>query len=173
MSKVKDVMKHDIPRVGSSATILEAANVMNRARASAAVVVEGEKVVGMLSDRGLLRKFIPLNKRPDEVKIGDLMVPLLRVDPETSTKVAAKKILQSGYTRIGVFEDEKLLGWVTLTDLAREFSKQGLLDALRVHNEPEERQVLCPNCQSGFLEKIVTREGKITNWKCPKCGYAL
>ena len=166
-------MSHNIPRVNSWATVLEASKVMNRNKASAAVVVEGDKVLGMLGERGLLRKFVPLNKRPDEVRVGELMVPLLKIEPEASTKEAAKKLVQSGYTRVGVFEGSKFIGWITLTDLAREFSKQGLLEALRLHNETEETEVLCSHCQSAFLEKISTREGEVAMWKCPKCGYAL
>jgi signal-transduction protein with cAMP-binding, CBS, and nucleotidyltransferase domain len=147
---------------------------MNAQKASAAIVTEREKVVGMLSDRGLLRKFVPLNKRPDEVRIGELMVPIMRVSPDTSTKTAAKMLVRSGFTRVGVFKEDKFLGWVTLTDLAREFSKGGMRDMLRIHtDEPESRDVLCPHCHAGFLEKIVTREGAVGSWKCSSCGFTL
>ncbi len=168
------MVHRNIPRVSPSTTVLKACEVMNKQKASATLVVEGEKVVGMFGDRGLLRKFVPLNKRPDEVTIAEMMVPVMKVSPDTSTKTAAKMLSQSGFTRVGVFEDEKFLGWVTLTDLARDFSKGGLMDMLRMHtDEPETRDVLCPNCHSAFLEKITTQHGKILNWKCPRCGYAL
>ena len=68
MSKVRKVMSTNVPRVKSSATILEASSIMNREKSSGVVVVEGEKVVGLITERGLLWKFIPMNKRPDEVR---------------------------------------------------------------------------------------------------------
>src|SRR5467141_1720941 len=101
-------MSTNVPRVKSSNTILEAANVINRERTSGAAVVEGEKVVGLITERALLWKF----------------VPFFRIGPDESTKNAAKIMVENRFTRLGVFEGEKLLGWVTLTDLAREFSKQ-------------------------------------------------
>src|SRR6266566_4732050 len=75
LAKVRKVMSSNVPRVKSSDTILEAANVMNRERTSGAAVVEGEKVVGLITERALLWKFVPLNKRPDEVSVGEMLVP--------------------------------------------------------------------------------------------------
>jgi len=39
-------------------------------------------------------------------------------------------MVENRFTRLGVVEGEKLLGWVTLTYLAREFSRPHLLKAL-------------------------------------------
>ena len=41
MSKVRKVMSTNVPRVKSSATILEASSIMNREKSSGVVVVEG------------------------------------------------------------------------------------------------------------------------------------
>jgi CBS domain-containing protein len=57
-------MSTNVPRVKTSDTILEAATVMNRDKTSGAAVVEAEKVVGLITERALLWKFVPLNKRP-------------------------------------------------------------------------------------------------------------
>ena len=173
MAKVRKVMSTNVPRVKSSNTILEAANVMNRERTSGAAVVEGEKVVGLITERALLWKFVPLNKRPDEVTVGEMLVPFFRIGPDESTKTAAKMLVENRITRLGVFEGEKLLGWVTLTDVAREFSKPRLLKALSARDEPEDKQVLCPNCRKALLEKITNRQGVLLRWECPNCHYSL
>jgi len=173
LAKVRKVMSINVPRVNSSDTILEAANVMNRERASGAIVIEGEKVVGLITERALLWKFIPLNKRPDEVTVGEMLVPFFRIAPDESTKTAAKIMVENRITRLGVFDGEKFLGWVTLSDLAREFSKPRLLKALSARDEPENKQVLCPNCKKAFLEKITNTEGVILRWECPNCRYSL
>ena len=167
MAKVRKVMSTNVPRVKSSDTILEAATVMNREKTSGAAVVEGEKVVGLITERALLWKFVPLNKRPDEVTVGEMLVPFFRIGPDESTKAAAKIVVDNRITRLGVFEGEFFLGWVTLTDLAREFSKPHLLKALTARDEPEDKQVLCPNCRKAFLEKITNSEAVILRWECP------
>ena len=173
LAKVRKVMSTNVPRVKSSDTILQAATVMNRERTSGAAVVEGDKVVGLITERALLWKFVPLNKKPDEVTVGDMLVPFFRIGPDESTKNAAKIMVENRFTRLGVFEGEKLLGWVTLTDLARDFSKPHLLKAIMARDEPEDKQVLCPNCRKAFLEKITNTEGVILRWECPNCRYSL
>jgi CBS domain-containing protein len=173
LAKVRKVMSTNIPRVKSSDTILEAATVMNREKTSGAAVVEGEKVVGLITERALLWKFVPLNKRPDEVTVGEMLVPFFRIGPDESTKNAAKMMVANRITRLGVFEGEKLLGLVTLTDLAREVSRPHLLKALTARDEPEPKQVLCPNCRKALLEKITNSEGVILRWECPNCHYSL
>jgi len=173
LSKVRKVMSTNVPRVKSSATILEASSIMNREKSSGVGVVEGEKVACLITERGLLWKFIPMNKRPDEVSVRDMTFPFFKIGPDDSTKTAAKTMVENRITRLGVFEDEKFLGWVTLTDLAREFSKPRLLEALIAHDAPEEKKVLCPNCRKAFLEQITNSQGEILRWECPNCRYAL
>jgi CBS domain-containing protein len=171
MAKARDVMSTGIPQVNSSATVLEACTIMNREKVSGVVVFQEDKAIGMLTDRGLLRDFAPLNKRPDEVKVGQVMAPLFKIDAEVSTKEAAKTIVRNARTRLGVFDGDKFLGWVTITDLAREASKKNLLDALIRHNEPEVSDVICPNCRKAILTKITNKEGQISRWECSNCRY--
>src|SRR5713226_4639443 len=154
LGKVRKVMSTNVPRVKSSDTILQAANLMNREKTSGAAVVEGDKVVGLITERALLWKFVPLNKKPDEVTVGDMLVPFFRIGPDESTKNAAKIMVENRFTRLGVFEGEKLLGWVTLTDLAREFSRPHLLKALTARDEPEDKQASSlSQLSKGFLGK--------------------
>ena len=82
-------------------------------------------------------------------------------------------LVENRITRLGVFEDEKLLGWVTLTDLAREVSKTHLLKVLGARDGPEDKQVLCPNCRKALLEKIMNRQCVLLRWECPNCHYSL
>jgi predicted transcriptional regulator len=163
-------MSTKIPQVNSSATVLEACTIMNREKFSGVVVFQEDRAIGMLTDRGLLRDFAPLNKRPDEVKVSEVMAPLLKIDAEASTKEAAKTIVGNAFTRLGVFDGNKFLGWVTITDLARETSKKNLLGALLRHNEPEV-VVVCPKCRKAVLTKIMNKEGQISRWECSRCNF--
>ena len=58
MPKVRKVMSTNVPKVESSATILGASSIMNREKSSRVIVVDGEKVVGLITERGLLWKFV-------------------------------------------------------------------------------------------------------------------
>jgi signal-transduction protein with cAMP-binding, CBS, and nucleotidyltransferase domain len=165
-------MTTQVPKVSSQTTVLEATNVMKKNRSSGVVVFEGQRVLGLVTDRRLLHDFFPLNKKPDEVKVSEVTGPFVRIGPDATTKEAAKKIVDYGITRLGVFDGEKFLGWVTAIDISRHFSRKNLLDRLRSHDEPEAMQVMCPTCRLVLMEKLTDRERRIV-WQCPKCGYAL
>lgn len=166
-------MNTKVPWVNTRTTVLEATKVMNKRKSSGVVVFDEDKVVGYLTDRRLLTAFFSLNKKPDEVKVSDVMAPFYRIDPEASTKEAARKITTHGITRLGVFNGETFLGWVSLTDLSRHFAKKNLLDMLRADNESESPEFICPNCRSTFMKQVTNDEGEIIRWQCPKCDHSL
>jgi len=167
-------MNAEIPKVTTGTTVLEATNLMNEQGTSAVAVVDGDnRVVGFFGERTLMTEFVKLNEKPAEVKVGKIMRMLYRIGPEATTKEAAKKLADKAAMRLGVYDGDKFLGWVTLTDLSRDFSKENLLDRLRSHNVPEVSEVRCPNCNKAFMEKVTNSEGVIVRWQCPNCKYAL
>jgi CBS domain-containing protein/ribosomal protein S27AE len=173
LAKVRDVMQTDVDRVTTSTSILEASKMMNDSGSSGVVVFNGDKAVGMVTDRRLLRRFIPLNKRPEEVTVVEVMSPFFKIDADASTKEAKRRLLEAGVTRLGVFEGEKFLGWVTLADLeGKRIRGTPLLNALLHDDKAEMMEVLCPNCRSGFMEKVESK-GEVVRYQCPNCGYSL
>jgi CBS domain-containing protein len=173
MARVKDVVHRNVPTVDVRATVLEATKVMNENKSSGVAVVDGEKVVGVLSDRRLLTTFFSMNKEPGQVKVSEVMSPLYRIGPEATLKEAARKIVENGITRLGVFDGDRFLGWVSLSDLSRQFSKRNVFDVLREHGESESSEFLCQNCQEAFMQQITDSEGQTLRWRCPKCGATL
>jgi len=167
-------MTTDVPRVKSSASVLVAAETMNNAKSTGvAVVGEDGKVVGLLTTRRLLWDFFALNKKPEEVKVSQVMGPFYRISPDASTREAARKLLTHNISRLGVFEDEDFLGWVSLDDLTRELGKRRLVAALKSREKPENPEVLCPQCRRAFMKKITDDKGDILRWLCPNCKYTL
>lgn len=173
MKHVRDVMTVDVPRVSSSSTILETAEAMNRAEASGVVVFDQERPVGIITDRLLLRRFIALNQKPGEVAAGDIMGPFYRIGPDASLKEAARQIMEYNITRLGVFDNDKFLGWVSLSDIVRQYGKKNLLDMLRKSDDIRAAEFLCPNCHKAFMGKITNSEGVVLRWECPNCHYSL
>ena len=172
MAKVREVMTKDVPQVDVSSSVLDASKVMNQRKANGVAVFQEGKPVGMLTERALLRRFIKLNKKPEEVKVREVMAPLLKIGADASVKDAAKKILENGVTRLGVFDGDELVGWVTVTDIARDSSKQGLVDALRGQSQAgTEDELLCPACRSGVMKKVTGSGGRVLRWECPNCMH--
>ena len=174
MARVKDMMTTDVPGVSRSATVLEAAEAMNRANSTGvAAIDEDDRFVGIITALRLPREFYALDKKPEDVKASQFIAPNYRTGPNASTKEAARKILANNITRPGVFEGGEFLGWVSLTDLTREFSRRRLIDALRSNEEAEETEFLCPNCRGAFLGDEATADGEILAWVCLNCRQTL
>jgi signal-transduction protein with cAMP-binding, CBS, and nucleotidyltransferase domain len=167
-------MQTNVDRVNASTSVLEAAKIMNEAGSSGVVVFNGDKAVGMLTDRRILRRFVPLNKKPEEVAVKDVMSPFFKIDADASTKEAKKRLLEAGITRLGVFEGDKFLGWVMLSDLdsGSRLGRTPLLNAILHDDTAEPMEVLCPNCRSGFMERQGGK-GEVMRYQCPNCGYSL
>ena len=174
MAKVRDVMETNVERVNASTSVLEASKIMNDAGSSGVVVFNGDKAVGMVTDRRILRRFVPLNKKPEEVTVKEVMSPFFKIDADASLKEAKRRLLEAGITRLGVFENEKFLGWVTLADVEGRSFRGGrpILNAFLHDDKAEPMEVLCPYCWSGFMEKVENK-GEVVRYQCPNCGYSL
>ncbi|MDG6921833.1 MAG: hypothetical protein JRN67_00895, partial [Nitrososphaerota archaeon] len=81
-------------------------------------------------DRYLLLRFIILNCKLSDTRLSDVMGPLIKIDKNMSTKNAARKLVNTTFSRLCVFDGDKFLGWVALTELARESCKDHLLQVL-------------------------------------------
>jgi len=171
MVKVRDIMTMGVPYVDASATVLQACKIMAQNQASGAAVLQNGSPIGMMTERALLRRFVKLDRKPSEVKVIEVMGPLIKISPDASLKEAANKILEHSLTRLGVFERDKLLGWVTLTDIVRESSKPGLVASLLGQSQAASDKMLCPSCRSAIMEAVITGSGTLVRWSCPKCGH--
>ncbi|MBI2185364.1 MAG: CBS domain-containing protein [Thaumarchaeota archaeon] len=171
MPKVKDVMTTKIVKVDYKASVKDAADIMNKEKTTGVVVMQNGKPIGMLTERSLLRKFVPLNRKPDAVSAGEMMGPLLKISADAETKEAAEKLVKNQLTRLGVFKNDKMVGWLTLTGLSRESTKKHLLDILHHRLEPEPIEILCPACRMGVLQKVMRGDGTVARWECNKCGH--
>jgi CBS domain-containing protein len=174
--KVGEVTTTRVPRIEASASVLDASKVMNQGhrRWTGVVVTQAGKPVGMLTERSILRRFIGLNRKPEDVKVREVMAPLLKISSDAPVSDAVRKLLDYGFTRLGVYDNDKLVGWVTLTDIARRSSKQSIVNVLLRQNRPaSDDEVLCPQCRSAIMKKVIQGQGKILRWECPKCGYEV
>jgi len=167
-------METNVEKVSASTNVLEASRIMNEAGSSGVVVFNGDKAVGMVTDRRLLRRFVPLNKRPEEVTVKEVMSPFFKIDADASTKEAKRRLLEQGVTRLGVFDGDKFLGWVTLANLEGGSlrGRTPLLNAFLHDDKAEPVEVLCPNCRFGFMEKVENK-GEVVRYQCANCGYSL
>ena len=94
-------------------------------------IVEEGKVLGIITDRDIAIRGVA-SKHPGSTKVTDIMsTSLVTVSPHTSVSEAADLMASKQIRRLPVVEDGRLVGMVSLGDLAvRQTLEQAANDAL-------------------------------------------
>ncbi|HUG44925.1 MAG TPA: CBS domain-containing protein [Sphingomicrobium sp.] len=119
--KVSQVMTRDVKTVRPDTTAREAASFMLREDAGSMPVSEGERLVGMITDRDIAVRGIAKGHGPD-TPVRELMTDeLICAHEDDDVEEAATKMSQAQVRRLAVIDaKDKLCGIVSLGDLSRE-----------------------------------------------------
>jgi len=119
MGQVRDIMNKQVITISKEKTCLEAASLLQEKDISFLVVTEGQNPVGIISEADFVRKLVAKNMVASEVPISDIMSHKFRwVEPTTLIEDAVQKMLNNNIRRLLVLDNKKLVGVITLTDLA-------------------------------------------------------
>jgi CBS domain-containing protein len=118
--KVEDVMTMEVITIDENASVKEAADVMNQYEIGCLIAVRKGKAKGIITERDLLKRVIVEGKNAKKTKIGEVMSsPLEIVAPGTSLEEALQLMFKKKIKKLPVVEKNRLLGVVSLTDIAR------------------------------------------------------
>lgn len=129
MVTVKDILEdkgHEVATASPDDTILDVAKQMNAQRIGAVVVVEADKVVGILSERDILREIVAACKSPEALRVADIMTKAVACcKPDSSLQECQSAMTSKRLRHLPVVEDGKLVGIISSGDiLAREVEVQ-------------------------------------------------
>jgi CBS domain-containing protein len=111
-------MKKEVERMEPETTIMEAAKRMKEKDVGYILVVEGSKLVGIVTEEDIVGKVISEEKEPKTTTIGDIMVKdVIHIDSEKSLEDAAQIMTDKEIKKLPVVENKKLLGIVTAHDM--------------------------------------------------------
>ena len=118
--KVRDVMVREVITVDEDSTVKEAVDIMNEFQIGSLIVLERGKAMGIVTERDFLKRVIAEGKDVMTTKVKEIMtIPLVVVEPSTDLEEAVKLMFQSKIKKLAVVDANKLVGIVTLTDIAR------------------------------------------------------
>jgi CBS domain-containing protein len=110
----------EVITIDEKASVKEAADVMNQHEIGCLIAVRKGKAKGIITERDLLKRVIVEGKNAKKTKIGEVMSsPLEIVAPGTSLEEALQLMFQKKIKKLPVVEKNRLLGVVSLTDIAR------------------------------------------------------
>ena len=135
--KVSEVMTREVATVQPDQPVQEAASFMLRADAGSIPVTDGERLIGMITDRDIAVRGVAKGYGP-ETPVRELMtndVICARVDDDIEE--IASRMSEAQVRRLPVIDDqERLCGIVSLGDLAREADDDCAEEALEGVSQP-------------------------------------
>jgi len=106
--------------IGPSATVYEALTLMAEKNIGALLVMEGEKIVGMMTERDYARKVVLLARSSKDTPLRDVMTPaVIYVRPDQSTEDCMALMTQSRIRHLPVMDNGKLVGLISIGDLVK------------------------------------------------------
>ena len=108
----------DVATVDRSATVLDAAKLMNGRRIGALVVTSGEHAVGIFTERDLLNRVVAAGKQVGEICVGDVMTSPMACCRRDTPLAECKMVMTDKRIRhLPVVEDGKLFGLISIGDI--------------------------------------------------------
>lgn len=118
--KVEDVMVKEVITVDENSTVKEAVDIMNKAEIGCLIVVSKGRTVGIVTERDLLKRVIAEARDVSKTRVKEIMTsPLMVVEPGKMLEEAAKMMFQMKIKKLAVVDGKRLVGLVSLTDIAR------------------------------------------------------
>lgn len=116
-SIVKDSFR-ELYKVAADASVQSAAEYMTERNIGAVTVVEGDRVVGLFSERDLMKRVVARGRDPKTVSVSEVMTTELVTGlPVDSCVEGISKMRQAKCRHLPVLEGQQFFGLISLRDL--------------------------------------------------------
>jgi CBS domain-containing protein len=106
--------------VGPEAPVLEAIRAMADHHVGALLVMKGEVLAGIVSERDYARKVILRGRSSSDTPVKDIMTtPVLTVSPDTSVEQCMQLVTDKRVRHLPVVEAGRVIGMVSIGDLVK------------------------------------------------------
>ena len=122
---IKNKPNQQVLSVQPHQTVFEAIELMSQKNVGALLVMQDERVVGIVSERDYARKVILAGRSSRETRINDIMSsPVRCVPPETTNEECMALMTEHRLRHLPVQDGEQLLGVVSIGDLVKDIISQ-------------------------------------------------
>lgn len=121
---VKNIMTREVMTINDDSTVMDAARVMTENRISSLIVERDQSAVGIVSERDFVRKVCSKDLLSSKVLVSEIMSNIaVTAEPDTPLEVAVQRMINHKIRRLPVLDKGRIIGIVTVTDLAKELRK--------------------------------------------------
>ncbi len=120
VKKLLDQKGHEVYSVSPDTTVYDALKLMAEKEIGALVVVEEEKMVGIVSERDYARKIILKGKSSKETVVSEIMTSeVIHTSPDKKVRKCLSLMTKHHFRHIPVLEDGQLVGILSIEDIKR------------------------------------------------------
>ena len=113
-------MTKDVVAVDENMTALDAARLMTEKGISSLIIEKDHAPVGIISERDFVKKICLKDMKPSTINVGSIMSKIQSyASPDTPVDVAIQRMVNHKIRRLPVISDGKVIGIITVTDLAK------------------------------------------------------
>jgi CBS domain-containing protein len=106
--------------VGPAAPVLEAIRAMAEHHVGALLVMKGESLAGIVSERDYARKVILMGRSSSDTPVSAIMTsPVLTVTPETTVQECMQLMTDKRVRHLPVMEKNRVVGMISIGDLVK------------------------------------------------------
>lgn len=119
MTQVKDVMSSNPTTCEPQASVVDAAKVMAKEDIGPIPIVEGDRLVGLVTDRDLVVRVLAEGRDPQSTTVGEIASrDLVTVSPDEDFDSVLEKLAENQVRRLPVVEGDRLVGIIAQRDVA-------------------------------------------------------
>ncbi len=115
-----DLKGHEVYSVTPDTSVYNALKLMAEKEIGALVVVDKEKMVGIVSERDYARKIILKGKSSKETAVREIMTAeVIHTSPEKKVRKCLSLLTKHHFRHLPVLEDGRLVGILSIEDIKR------------------------------------------------------
>jgi CBS domain-containing protein len=119
--QIRDVMTEDLVTLPADASVVDASREMQQRDIGDVLVVDGDRLIGMLTDRDIVLRAIAEGYDPNDTPIGDVAtMDIATLSPDADLGEAVAIMREAAVRRVPVVDGERPVGIVSIGDLAIE-----------------------------------------------------
>lgn len=170
---VKEIMAKPVYTIDIDKTAQDAGKLMRKIRRGFLVVVKDKHPIGVVSDSDIIEQVIKKNIKASQLKIKTFMTePVVFAEPDEDILTAVRKMKKNNIHRLPVIDNGKVVGVVSLTDIAH--TSPEMLDLLEYRLKMKEMPFeikeertsgICDSCDQ-YSENL---KNVSDQWLCEDC----